>query len=512
MSFSSQRSSADACNKIDMSHSMKKSRALVLRHADVVVTMDAARREIADGAVVVEGPAIAWVGPTSELPAQWRDALASGGADAIDLRGHVLMPGLVNTHHHMYQSLTRVVPEAQDAELFGWLTNLYLLWARLTPKMVQVSTQTAMAELMLSGCTTTSDHLYLFPNGARLDDSIEAAEAMGMRFHAARGSMSVGRSLGGLPPDSVVESEAAILADSERLITRWHDASRHSMRRIVLAPCSPFSVSRDLMRESAFLAREYGVSLHTHLAENDNDIAYSREKFGMTPAEYAEDLGWVGRDVWHAHCVKLDPAGIALFGRTGTGVAHCPCSNMRLGSGIAPIGAMRRAGVPVGLGVDGSASNDGAHMLGEARQAMLLQRVGFGPAALTARETLEIATLGGAKVLGRDDIGALAPGMSADLVAFDLRGVGHAGAGHDPVAALVFCQSIDVSLSVINGRVRIRDGQFVDLELEPLVAMHRALARSLYDSARHPHTAATRTRFSLGNAAAEPACDEAEPA
>ncbi|WP_218508468.1 8-oxoguanine deaminase [Variovorax sp. dw_308] len=491
---------------------MKKSRALVLRHADVVVTMDAARREIADGAVVVEGPAIAWVGPTSELPAQWRDALASGGADAIDLRGHVLMPGLVNTHHHMYQSLTRVVPEAQDAELFGWLTNLYLLWARLTPKMVQVSTQTAMAELMLSGCTTTSDHLYLFPNGARLDDSIEAAEAMGMRFHAARGSMSVGRSLGGLPPDSVVESEAAILADSERLITRWHDASRHSMRRIVLAPCSPFSVSRDLMRESAFLAREYGVSLHTHLAENDNDIAYSREKFGMTPAEYAEDLGWVGRDVWHAHCVKLDPAGIALFGRTGTGVAHCPCSNMRLGSGIAPIGAMRRAGVPVGLGVDGSASNDGAHMLGEARQAMLLQRVGFGPAALTARETLEIATLGGAKVLGRDDIGALAPGMSADLVAFDLRGVGHAGAGHDPVAALVFCQSIDVSLSVINGRVRIRDGQFVDLELEPLVAMHRALARSLYDSARHPHTAATRTRFSLGNAAAEPACDEAEPA
>jgi cytosine/adenosine deaminase-related metal-dependent hydrolase len=314
--------------------------------------------------------------------------------------------------------------------------------------------------------------------------------------------MSVGRSLGGLPPDSVVESEAAILADSERLITRWHDPSRHSMRRIVLAPCSPFSVSRDLMRESAFLAREYGVHLHTHLAENDNDIAYSREKFGMTPAEYAEDLGWVGRDVWHAHCVKLDPAGIALFGRTGTGVAHCPCSNMRLGSGIAPIGAMRRAGVPVGLGVDGSASNDGAHMLGEARQALLLQRVGFGPAALTAREALEIATLGGARVLGRDDIGALAPGMSADLVAFDLRGVSHAGGGHDPVAALVFCHSVDVSLCVINGRVRIRDGQFVDLELEPLLAMHRALARSLYDSARHPHTAQAQRSSSLGSTAA----------
>jgi len=350
--------------------------ALILRHADVLVTMDAQRREIADGAVMVNGPAIEWVGATADLPAPWREALASGTAEAIDLQGHVLMPGLVNTHHHMYQSLTRVVPEAQDAELFGWLTHLYLLWARLTPEMVRVSTQTAMAELMLSGCTTTSDHLYLFPNGSRLDDSIEAADAMGMRFHAARGSMSVGRSAGGLPPDSVVETEAAILADSERLIDRWHDASRHSMRRIVLAPCSPFSVSRDLMRESAVLARLHSVSLHTHLAENDNDVAYSREKFGMTPAEYAEDLGWVGRDVWHAHCVKLDPAGIALFGRTGTGVAHCPCSNMRLGSGIAPVGAMRRAGVPVGLGVDGSASNDGAHMLGEVRQAML-QRVGF---------------------------------------------------------------------------------------------------------------------------------------
>ncbi|SCK44039.1 Cytosine/adenosine deaminase [Variovorax sp. HW608] len=464
-------------------------RPLIVRHADVLVTMDAARREIPDGAVVAEGPAIAWVGPSAELPPAYADAVQSGQADAIDMRGHVVLPGLVNTHHHMYQSLTRAVPEAQDAELFGWLSHLYLLWARITPEMIRVSTQTAMAELMLSGCTTTSDHLYLFPNGARLDDSIEAAEAMGMRFHAARGSMSVGRSLGGLPPDEVVESEDAILRDSDRLIGRWHDPSRHAMRRIVLAPCSPFSVSRDLMRLSAELARERGVSLHTHLAENDNDIAYSREKFGMTPAEYAEDLGWVGRDVWHAHCVKLDEAGIALFGRTGTGVAHCPCSNMRLASGIAPIGAMRRAGVPVGLGVDGSASNDGAHLLGEARQAMLLQRVGFGPAAMTAREALEIATLGGARVLGRDDIGALAPGMSADLVGFDLRGVAHAGAGHDPVAALVFCQPGAVALCVVNGRVRIQGGRFEDVELAPLLARHRDLARMLYESARHPHTA-----------------------
>jgi cytosine/adenosine deaminase-related metal-dependent hydrolase len=473
----------------EQSPSARPPRPIVLRHAEVLLTMDEQRREIRDGAVVIEDRTIAWAGATADLPAEHAEAVQSGRAEVIDLHGHVLMPGLVNTHHHMYQSLTRAVPEAQDAELFGWLTNLYQLWAHLTPEMIRVSTRTAMAELMLSGCTTTSDHLYLYPNGSRLDDSIEAAEAMGMRFHAARGSMSVGRSQGGLPPDSVVESEEAILRDSERLIDRWHDPSRHSMRRIVLAPCSPFSVSRELMRLSAELARERGVSLHTHLAENDNDIAYSREKFGMTPAEYAEDLGWVGRDVWHAHCVKLDPAGIALFGRTGTGVAHCPCSNMRLASGIAPIGAMRRAGVPVGLGVDGSASNDGAHMLGEARQALLLQRVGFGPAAMTAREALEIATLGGARVLGRDDIGALATGMSADLVAFDLRGVAHAGAWHDPVAALVFCTPGSVALSLIDGRLRVREGRLVDLELAPLLARHRALAQQLYESARHPHLA-----------------------
>ena len=461
------------------------SKLLILRHAEVLVTMDAARREIADGAVVIDGPAIRWAGATADLPPELLDA----ASEVIDLYGHVLMPGLVNTHHHMYQSLTRVVPAAQDAELFDWLTNLYLLWARLTPEMIRVSTQTAMAELMLSGCTTSSDHLYLFPNGSRLDDAIEAAATMGMRFHAARGSMSVGRSAGGLPPDEVVEDEASILRDSERMIDRWHKPGRFAMQRVVLAPCSPFSVSRELMRDSAVLAREKGVSLHTHLAENDKDIAYSREKFGMTPAEYAQELGWVGPDVWHAHCVKLDEAGIALFGRTGTGVAHCPCSNMRLASGIAPIGAMRRAGVPVGLGVDGSASNDGAHMLGEARQAMLLARVGYGPAAMTAREALEIATLGGAKVLGRDDIGAIAPGMAADLVAFDLRGVGHAGAWHDPVAALVFCQPANASLSVINGRVRVKGGELVDVELAPLLQEHRRLARTLFEAARHPHTA-----------------------
>ena len=438
---------------------------LIALNADVLVTMDAQRREIRDGALVADGPAVQWVGATADLPPQYRRMVDDGTAQVLDMRGRVVMPGLVNTHHHMYQSLTRAVPAAQDAELFSWLTNLYMLWSHLTPEMIHVSTQTAMAELMLSGCTTTSDHLYLYPNGARLDDSIAAAQQMGMRFHAARGSMSLGRSKGGLPPDAVVEEEEAILRDSLRLIQQYHDSARHSMLRVVLAPCSPFSVTRELMRESAVLARAHGVSLHTHLAENDNDVAFSREKFGLTPAQYAESLGWVGPDVWHAHCVKLDAEGIALFARTGTGVAHCPCSNMRLASGIAPVRTMRDAGVPVGLGVDGSASNDGAHMLGEARQALLLQRVGHGPAAMGAREALEIATLGGARVLGRDDIGALAPGMSADFVAFDMSGVGYAGAGHDPVAALVFCTPTDVSTSVINGRVVVRDGHLLTADL-----------------------------------------------
>jgi cytosine/adenosine deaminase-related metal-dependent hydrolase len=379
----------------------------------------------------------------------------------------------------MYQTLTRAVPGAQDYELFGWLQALYPIWARLTPEMIRVSTKTAMAELMLSGCTTASDHLYVFPKGVRLDDQIEAAAEAGMRFHASRGSMSVGESKGGLPPDAVVEDEAAILADTQRVIERWHDAARCSMRRITVAPCSPFSVSRDLMRESAKLARAYGVRLHTHLAENGSDVAYSREAFSMTPAEYAEDLGWVGADVWHAHCVKLDEPGIAVFARTGTGVAHCPCSNMRLGSGIAPVARMRAEGVPVGIGVDGSASNDGSNMIGEVRQAMLLARVGYGQSAMNARAALEMGTLGGARVLGRDDIGALEAGMGADLVAFDMRGIDTAGALHDPVAALVFCAPRQVAWSVIDGRVVVREGQLATLDLPMLVERHNRLARMM---------------------------------
>jgi len=452
---------------------------LLIRQATLLVTMDAQRREIADGAVFARDGVIEAVGASAQLP-QTAD-------EVIDARGQVVIPGLVNTHHHFYQTLTRAVPAAQDAELFTWLKTLYPIWARLTPEMAYVSTQTAMAELLLSGCTTSSDHLYLFPNGTRLDDTLEAAREIGMRFHAARGAMSVGESKGGLPPDAVVEDEAAILADTQRLIERWHDPKRHAMQRIVVAPCSPFSVSRELMRDAALLARTHGVSLHTHLAENDNDIAYTREKFSCTPAEYAEALGWVGPDVWHAHCVKLDAAGIALFAKTGTGIAHCPGSNMRLASGTAPIRAMRDAGVPVSIAVDGSASNDSGHMLGEARLALLLQRVAHGPvkgpSALTARELLEIATLGGAQVLGRDDIGALAPGMSADIVCVPLDDIGVAGALHDPLAALFFCHVPRVAHSVVNGHAVVRDGRLTTLELPKLIEQHNRLAARLVAAA-----------------------------
>lgn len=452
------------------------SQTLLLRNAHVL-TMDEQRRELAGGWVRVEGNVIQAVGSATD-PAEPAD-------EVIDLGGHVLLPGLVNTHHHMFQTLTRVIPAAQDASLFGWLQALYPIWAGLTPEMIRVSTRTAMAELLLSGCTTSSDHLYLFPNGSSLDDQFEAAEEMGLRFHAARGSMSVGESSGGLPPDSLVEKEDAILRDTQRMIERWHDPSRYAMWRVVVAPCSPFSVSPALMKEAAVLARATGTMLHTHLAENDSDIAYSREKFGCTPAEYAERLEWIGADVWHAHCVKLDEAGIARFGATCTGVAHCPCSNMRLASGIAPVTEMKRAGVRVGLGVDGSASNDSSHMLAEARQAMLLARVRSGVDAtapkvlMTAREVLELATRGGAAVLGRQDIGAIEVGKAADLAAFDVRTLSHAGAQSDPVAALLYCTPGRAALTIVNGRVLVREGRLLVAEERRLVEIHNRLAHTL---------------------------------
>jgi cytosine/adenosine deaminase-related metal-dependent hydrolase len=445
---------------------------LLVKNIHTLVTMDPARREIRNGALFVHNNVIRAVGTLDDMPVLEAD-------EVLDLRHHVVLPGLINTHHHMYQSLTRVL--AQDNELFAWLKTLYPIWSRLTGEMVYVSAKLAMAELILSGCTTTSDHLYIYPNDVRVDDEIRAAREIGIRFHAARGSMSVGESKGGLPPDRVVEAEDAILRDTRRVIEAYHNAARYSMLRVVVAPCSPFSVSQDLMRESASLARSYAVHLHTHLAENDNDVIYSQEKFGQRPGDYVQDVGWVGQDVWHAHCVKLNEQEIGLFSRTGTGVCHCPTSNMRIASGIAPIRKMLDEKVHVGLGVDGSASNDSNHLLNEARQAMLLQRVSGNPAALSGREALEIATVGGASVLGRDDVGMLAPAMAADFVAFRLDALGFAGAQHDPVAALIFCQSPWVDVSVINGRIVVKDGHLLTVDLPLLIEQHNALSQRLID-------------------------------
>lgn len=446
---------------------------LLVKHIHTLATLDTTRREIHDGAIFVRDNMIEQVGTTADLP--------STADEILDLNNnHVVMPGLVNTHHHLYQSLTRVIQPAQNVELFDWLVTLYPIWANLSAEAMHISTQLGLAELILSGCTTASDHHYIFPNDCTLDAQIEAAQAIGIRFHASRGSMSVGESKGGLPPDRVVENEDFILKDTQRLIEAYHDNSPYSMLRITVAPCSPFSVSVNLMREAAALARSYpGVRLHTHLAETEGDVAYSLEQFGLNPSDYAEDVGWVGEDVWHAHCVCLSDDGIHKFGQTGTGVAHCPSSNLRLGSGIARVRTMREHGVPVGLGVDGSASNDSGHLLAEARIAMLAARAGRDPAGMTAREALEIGTLGGARVLGRDDIGSIEVGKAADFIAFRMDTLALAGAWHDPVAALVFCTPPTVAYSVINGRIIVREGYLTTVDLMPLIERHNRLSLAL---------------------------------
>jgi cytosine/adenosine deaminase-related metal-dependent hydrolase len=445
---------------------------LLVRHATVLATMDDLQTELADAAMLIEDGVIRQVGPTGELP--------SVADRVIDATGLAILPGLVNTHHHFYQTLTRAIPAAQNATLFEWLKTLYPIWGNLTPEAVRTSTRLALTELLLSGCTTASDHHYIWPNGSRIDDQVEAAKEIGVRFHASRGSMSVGEDDGGLPPMHVVEDEEAILRDSRRAIEEFHDPGPGAMIRIVLAPCSPFSVSPDLMRESLELARAYGVHSHTHLAETRDEEAYCRLTFDKSPVELCEHLGWIGDDVWHAHFVHASGDEIHRLGASRTGAAHCPSSNMRLGSGIAHLERWVEAGLRVGLGVDGSASSDSSHLLAEARMAMLLQRVSGDPAALTAREALHLATRGGAEVLGRDDIGYLAPGMRADFVGFRIDTLPFAGAAvHDPLAALVFCQPQNVDLSVIDGRIRVEHGQPVDIDIPALVADHNRIAIEL---------------------------------
>jgi cytosine/adenosine deaminase-related metal-dependent hydrolase len=445
---------------------------ILIHHARLLITMNDAGTTIPDGALFIRNQAIEWVGRTADLPPAYQQA-----DRLIDASDKVILPGLINTHHHLYQTLTRAL--APNNGLFDWLKTLYPIWARMDGEAVYVSALVGMAELILSGCTTASDHLYLFPNGAKLDDEIRAAQELGFRFHAARGSMSLGESQGGLPPDSVVETEAAILQDCVRVIEQYHDPNPFAMTRVVVAPCSPFSVTPDLMRESARLARAYGITLHTHLAETKDEEQFCLEKFGYRPAAYAEQLEWVGSDVWWAHSIHVSPAEIGLMTRTNTGAAHCPCSNMRLASGIAPVRAWLDAGVRVGLGVDGSASNDGSHMLNEARQALLLQRVLNEASTLKGEEALWLATRGGAAALGRTDIGQLTPGYAADVIAFDLNRLAYAGAQHDPAAALVFCAPQPVDLSIINGKIVVEDGELRPLDITPIIQRHNQMSQQL---------------------------------
>jgi 8-oxoguanine deaminase len=458
---------------------------LLVKNASLLVTMDEARRELINGGLFVRDGFIEHIGITEDLPL---------AADSVlDLRGCLVLPGLVNTHHHFYQTLTRAVPAAQDANLFHWLKTLYPIWARMTPADIYLSTQTALSELALSGCTTASDHLYLFPNGSRLDDEIDAALEVGVRLQASRGSMSLGESKGGLPPDSVVDSEEAILRDSVRLIERYHDPKPGARVQIVLAPCSPFSVSGELMRQSAVLARHYGVHLHTHLAETQDEEVFCQQQFGYRPVGYMQSVDWIGPDVWFAHSVHVNQAEIDLYARSGCGVAHCPSSNMRLASGIAPVREYLKAGVKLGLGVDGSASNDGSHLLAETRQAMLLARLRAGiegaslsgdaaPPLLTARQALELATRGGAAVLGRQDIGSLAVGKCADFVAIKLDRLDYAGALHDPLAAVVFCAPQRVDWNVVGGKIIVQDGQMLSVDVPALVEKHNLAAKRLLGS------------------------------
>ncbi|MGH8870645.1 MAG: 8-oxoguanine deaminase [Acidimicrobiia bacterium] len=447
---------------------------LLVRHAEMLATMDG--QEIGDGALLARDGWIEQVGPTSALPDEVDEI--------VDLRGHVVLPGLVNTHHHLYQTLTRVVPSAQSSGLFDWLRALYPVWAGMTPDHVRISTRLGLAELALSGCTTAFDHHYLWPNGSRVDDQVEGAAPVGLRFHVSRGSMSLGESEGGLPPDSVVEAEQRILDDSSRVVDEFHDPDPGAMTRVVLAPCSPFTVTGELMTASADLARELGVAMHTHLAETADEEDFCLERFGRRPVEYMEDLGWAGPDVWYAHAVHVADDEVSRMGAEGTGVAHCPTSNMRLASGLAPVTRYLAAGVPVGLGVDGSASNDSSHMMGEARQALLMNRLAVAPgigsgAQMTARQALHLATVDGAGVLGRDDIGRLAPGMAADLIAYDLNRIEFAGAWHDPIAAVVMCAPVTVDHSWVGGRRVVEDRRLVGVDTEALVMEHNRLATTL---------------------------------
>lgn len=448
-------------------------RTTLVKNALLVATLDDAARTVAGGDVYIEGNRIVEVGKSLSRPAD----------RIVDAAGCVVLPGFVNCHHHMFQTLTRALPAVQDEALFGWLTHLYTVWQNLTPEAVEIGAMVGMGELLLTGCTTTTDHFYLFPQsqpGDLLDRTIDAARTLGIRFHPTRGSMSLGRSKGGLPPDHVTQDEDAILADCERVVARYHDPAPFSMCRVGLSPCSPFSVTKELMRETVRFARQRQLRCHTHLAETLDEENFCLEKFGKRPLALMEELEWLGEDIWYAHAIHLNDEEIAKMARTGTGVGHCPTSNLRLGSGIAPIRKMLDAGVPVGLGVDGSASNDSSDMLGELRSCLLVHRIASGVGSMPAEAVFRMACRGGARVLGRDDIGTLEPGKAADLVLWDVSGLGFAGALHDPLAALLFAGDSHIARAVmVNGELVVEDGRLVRADERALAEKAHHIARGM---------------------------------
>jgi len=423
--------------------------------------------------IVVDGGRIAELVPAGGQP-------SGDVAQTFDAHNLVLIPGLINCHHHFYQTLTRACPAALNKELFDWLVALYPVWAGLAEEGIALSTELALAELMLSGCATASDHHYLFTEQIpdAIDIQVEAVRRMGARVVLTRGSMSLGERDGGLPPDSVVQNEDLILAESERLISQYHEAGEAAFVQIALAPCSPFSVTQELLRESAVLARQHGVMLHTHLGETEDENAFCIERFGKRPLDHLDEIGWVADDVWLAHGVRFNDEEIARLGKAGTGIAHCPTSNMLLASGICRVNELEAAGAPVGLGVDGSASNDASNMMQEVRQAFLLQRIRYGAAAVSHEDALRWGTAGGAGVLNRSDLGTLAPGQAADIALFDLEELRFSGSG-DPIAALVLCGAHRVRHLMIGGEWRVSDGELPNVDLARLRARHQAMADEL---------------------------------
>jgi len=451
---------------------------ILFRNVYHLATMNDARDRLSGVDVLVEGKRVARIGA---------GIAPTPGTRIIDCSSMLMIPGLVNLHHHFYQTLVRNVPAAQNRKLFDWLTTLYEVWAHLSPRAVRASTRLACAELLLTGCTMTSDQMYVFPRGVEEDliaAEIEAARGIGIRFHPTRGSMSRGKSLGGLPPDSVVQTADEILADSSRLVERFHDPGPFAMVRLALAPCSPFSVTDDLMVETARLARDKGVLLHTHLAETLDETAYCLETYGMRPLAVMEKLGWIGRDVWFAHGVHLEDAELDQLAATGTGIAHCPTSNMRLSSGVARVPEMLARGVRVGLAVDGSASNDTSDMLGEVRNCLLVHLLRWGAGALTAEDALRLATRGGADVLGRPETGSIEVGKAADLVLIDLSRLGYAGAFSDPLAAVVYAGfEHRVDYTVVNGEIVVERGRLARGDEEGIAREANEVSRDMLSAA-----------------------------